>query len=53
MCNVLVYVWRGDFHVAVLSVTNAKFLADLKAWIKEQDEYRLTIREMKLGPEHD
>jgi hypothetical protein len=52
MRSFVVYVWRGDYHIAVANVTDDKFLAELKKWIAEQDQYRLTIREPKLGPEH-
>jgi hypothetical protein len=49
--NVVVSVWRGESNVAVCSVTDGKFLAELKRWAERQD-YKLTSREIKLGPEH-
>jgi hypothetical protein len=48
----VVGVWRGDHNVAVISVSDEKFLNDLKRWIKKQKDYELTLREMTLGPEH-
>jgi hypothetical protein len=50
-CNVVVSVWRGDTNLAVCSVTDEKFLAELKRWAERQD-YKLASREIKLGPEH-
>jgi hypothetical protein len=41
-CNRLVTVWRGESHVAVLSVTDTKFLGELEEWIEEQGEYRIS-----------
>jgi hypothetical protein len=41
-CNVLVTVWRGESHVAVISVTDVEYLEALRAWIAEQEEYRIT-----------
>jgi hypothetical protein len=53
MRGILVYVWRGEYHSAVIHVTDEKFLAALKRWEKSQTEYKLTYRETRLGPEHD
>lgn len=51
MRSFIVYVWRGDYHIAVASVTDEKFLKAFQEWIAECGGYRLTIREVKLGPE--
>jgi hypothetical protein len=48
----LVYVWRGPSNVAVISTTDEKFLNAFKRWIEWQDDYKISIRESKLGPEH-
>lgn len=50
MINVVVTVWRDDRHVAVLSVTDERFLEDLKEWVTETSEYRLEL--VKHGPKH-
>ena len=50
--SVTVYVWRGDYHVAVMSVTDKQFLADLEKLFERQKVYRLTFRETRIGPEH-
>jgi hypothetical protein len=41
---VLVGVWRGNYNVAVISVTDEKFLVELQRWIAEQKDYELTER---------
>jgi hypothetical protein len=52
MRSVVVGVWRGTHNVAVVSVSDEKFLADLKRWMAKQKDYELTFRENTLGPEH-
>jgi L-amino acid N-acyltransferase YncA len=47
----LVTVWREKYHVAVISVTDEKFLAWLRASFRKQKVYRLTVKELS-GPEH-
>jgi hypothetical protein len=47
MRNWLVRVFRGDYEVALLSITSAEFLADLENWIARQTKYRLEIVERK------
>lgn len=49
MWNVTVYAWRDQHPVALFSVTDRKFLADLEEWINGQEEYRIEVRERNDG----
>jgi hypothetical protein len=52
MRPVVVGVWRGDYNVAVISATDEKFLNDFRRWIEKREDYELSFRDSKLGPEH-
>ena len=51
MASYIVYVWHRDLSVMVVSVEQKQVVDALKAWCESQG-WRVTIRELKLGPEH-
>jgi hypothetical protein len=50
--NVVVTVWRDNYHVAVMSVTDEEFLAELQCWAAMQKTYHLVFVDKQNGLEH-
>jgi hypothetical protein len=48
LTNLVVYVWREAYNVAVISTTEKEFAEKLKAWA-ELEGYRVTVKNGDYG----
>lgn len=51
LTNLVVYVWREAYNVAVISTTEKEFAEKLKAWA-ELEGYRVTVKNGDYGLDH-